>query len=90
MLYKFIFSSKIHHLLRVGGGAVRSTYFFDYEGVLGEEFSSWDTYITSGLSLQYYINRFIFLEGGTDWNHIMFKTYDAGGMTPHISLGFCY
>jgi hypothetical protein len=90
LLYKYLISKKIHLAFRLGGGFADSIYSFDYEGTSGSSINSLDPYLTSGLSMQYFINRSLFIEGGADWRHIFYNTYNLGGIYPYLSMGLCF
>jgi hypothetical protein len=90
ILYKYIFSSKIHGIVRLGGGGTYSNYSFDYEGTSGSSLESIDPYGSAGISLQYYLIRYLYLEAGVDWREFFFDSYNMGGLYPSLSMGFSY
>ncbi|MDC7221782.1 MAG: hypothetical protein PQJ59_17755 [Spirochaetales bacterium] len=90
LLYKYLLSPEIHLIMRLGGGLVYSHYALEYETTDGPSLESLDPYYTGGLSLQYYFNRFLFLEAGLDGKKIDFSTYDMIGIYPFVSVGLSY
>lgn len=89
-LFKYLISRKLDLVFRLGGGVAYSVLSFDYEGTSGSSITSYDPYLTAGVSMQYFINRFFYVEGGADWRHIFYNTYNMGGIHPYISVGLSY
>lgn len=90
LIYKRILSLKYQLLFRLGGGIQYSSYTMNYNGVIGSDITSYDPYIATGISAQYYMTHNIFLESGIDFKQCFYSEFTMGGIYPFLSVGFSH
>ena len=86
-IYKYPLSPQFAAGGRIGGGIALSNHQFTYQNGAGPAISSANLFVSTGLFLQYYPMKKLFVETSVDWTHQFMQGFSEGSLMPCLLVG---